>query len=108
MRLNRYRNRIKNYLFSEAAKLYNTLAELKGDELIIARSKLRMLKRLAMKTGIRLPRKYKRLLCKKCGELLIPGRTVRVRVKSRRQKHVVQTCLNCGYMRRFIINRKKD
>ncbi len=102
-----YRNRIKNYVFSEAANIYKTLADLNEVEFIIARNKLNMLKRLALKTGVRLPRKYKRLICKKCGELLIPGRTARVRVKSKRQKHIVQTCLNCGYMKRIIIDVEK-
>ncbi|WEU40801.1 MAG: ribonuclease P protein component 4 [Candidatus Odinarchaeum yellowstonii] len=103
-----YRSRIKNYLISEAAKIYNTLPYLRGDKFTIAKNKLRVLKHLAMKTGVRLPKKYKRVICKKCGELLIPGRTARVRVKSKRQKHIVQTCLKCGYMRRFIIKGEKN
>ncbi|MEM2110241.1 MAG: ribonuclease P Rpr2/Rpp21/SNM1 subunit [Candidatus Odinarchaeota archaeon] len=98
-----YRSRVKSYLTSEAAKILEIIPQLEGDDIIIARNKLIMFKRLAMRAGIRLDKKYNRLLCKKCGGLLIPGKSLRVRVKCKRHRHVTYTCLNCGYMRRVII-----
>lgn len=47
----------------------------------------------------------KRMMCKRCNSLLIPGlgpTPPRVRHRSTREKHVVVSCTHCGCLRRFL------
>lgn len=51
---------------------------------------------------LRLAPALKRCLCKGCGTSLVYGLNARVRHRSRRQKHLVVTCLTCHTIKRFI------
>ncbi|XP_063859690.1 putative mediator of RNA polymerase II transcription subunit 26 [Scylla paramamosain] len=51
---------------------------------------------------LRLAPSLKRCLCKGCGTALVYGLNARVRHRSRRQKHLVVTCLTCHTIKRFI------
>ena len=44
----------------------------------------------------------KREVCKGCGTLLVPGATAQVRVRAKRDTHVVVTCTTCNRLRRFL------
>ncbi|MCD6504609.1 ribonuclease P [Candidatus Bathyarchaeota archaeon] len=73
----------------------------------LARRYVDMAFRIAMKTRTRIPKEYKRLVCRKCRNLLIPGVNCRVRLQPRREPHVVVTCLNCGRIVRYLIKRRR-
>lgn len=51
---------------------------------------------------MRLSPALKRSLCKGCGVALVYGVNARVRHRSRRQKHLVVTCLACRTIKRFV------
>lgn len=53
---------------------------------------------------LRLAPALKRCLCKGCGTALVYGVNAKVRHRSRRQKHLVVTCLTCHTIKRFINN----
>jgi len=55
-------------------------------------------KKLSMKTGLPIPREYKRWICKNCGEYLIPGKNCTVRLKNKLR---IVTCKACGKIERF-------
>lgn len=65
---------------------------------------LQLAKKIGMRYNVRIPRELKRLFCKKCYTLLLPGRTARVRLKKSR---IIVTCLNCGNIRRYPYIREK-
>lgn len=65
-------------------------------------------RKIAMAARIRLPAHYKRQICKNCNALLVPGRNSRVRIKPRRETHVVVTCLSCGAQTRYPTKTKKE
>ena len=65
-------------------------------------------RKIAMAARIRLPAKYKRQICRKCNSLLVVGDNCRVRIKQRREPHVVVTCLNCGFQTRIPLRKKKE
>ncbi|NHI83438.1 MAG: ribonuclease P [Candidatus Thorarchaeota archaeon] len=67
----------------------------------LARRQMEIASKVAQKARIKIPRHIKRQLCKRCGRVLIPGRNCRVRVRNKRERHVVVTCLDCGAVRRF-------
>ncbi|MEM3445325.1 MAG: ribonuclease P protein component 4 [Thermoplasmata archaeon] len=65
---------------------------------------LELARKIGMRYNVRIPRELKRLLCKQCYTLLIPGRTARVRLKKAR---VIITCQNCGNILRYPYIREK-
>jgi len=64
-------------------------------------------RRIAMAAKIRLPAEFRRETCKKCNTLFVQGVNCRVRVKQKRQPHIVVTCLNCGNQTRMLLGKKK-
>jgi ribonuclease P protein subunit RPR2 len=58
-------------------------------------------RKIAMSARIRLPTVYKRQVCRSCNAFLVPGETSRVRIKPRREPHIVITCLKCGSQTRI-------
>lgn len=69
-----------------------------------ARRYVELIRRISMKNKVRIPLEIRRFICRKCNSLLIPSSTLRVRVKRRR--YVVYECMNCGFKRRFQLNKK--
>jgi len=88
-------------LFEEAKKTYETNPKLAVRHVKSAR-------RIAMAARLRLPVGFKRETCRRCNALLVQGRNCRVRVKQKREPHVVITCLSCGYQSRIKLNKKME
>lgn len=63
-------------------------------------------RRVAMATRVKLPKEYRRQVCRHCKSFILPGVNCRVRLKSRREPHVVVTCLNCGRRMRISLRNK--
>ncbi len=73
----------------------------------LAREAGNLVLRICGKARIRLPKTYRRLICRKCGTpFYIPG-SFRVRVRSGRSTHIVITCVTCGYIKRIPAVREK-
>ena len=81
--------------------MYKTNPELSKRYIQIAR-------RIAMAASIRFSDLNVQETCKKCNSLLIPGETSRVRIKQRREPHIVTTCLCCGFQKRKILRKKGE
>ena len=64
-------------------------------------------RRIAMAARIRLPVEFRRGTCKNCNALFVQGYNCRVRVKQKREPHVVVTCLNCGNQTRMLLRKKE-
>jgi len=64
-------------------------------------------RRIAMAARIRLPTEFRRQTCKNCNALLVQGYNCRVRVKQKREPHVVITCLDCGNQTRMMLRKRK-
>lgn len=60
------------------------------------------MKAVAEKVVFKLDPSIKRTTCKHCHALLIPGVTARVRVRRKRERHIVVTCLDCRTVRRYL------
>jgi len=69
----------------------------KGD-IDLAKSYVKLARRISMKYNYKIPKKYRRFICKKCNSYLLPGRTARVRVN---RGKVTITCIICGNVRRY-------
>jgi ribonuclease P protein subunit RPR2 len=88
-------------LFEQAKKVYKINPEL-------ALQYVRSARRIAMAAKIRLPLEFRRETCKNCNALLVQGSNCRVRIKQKRESHVVITCLNCGNQTRILLSKKKE
>jgi len=87
-------------LFQQAEEIRRENPQLGSRYVAVAR-------KIAMAAKIRLPREYKRRICRNCNTLLVPGENCRVRVRQRREPHVVVTCLACGHQTRVLLRKKK-
>lgn len=67
----------------------------------LARDYVSTAKKIAQKARISLPQRITRRICKECNSVLVPGRTVRFRVRNNRSTHLTVTCLHCGAVRRL-------
>ena len=85
-----------NYLYQIA----HEALRLKNESL--ARFYMYTMMTISKRLVIRLDPSIKRTICKHCHSLLVPGITMRVRVSSNRETHIVQTCLYCKNQKRFL------
>jgi ribonuclease P protein subunit RPR2 len=71
----------------------------------ISRYYLKLLKNIASSSVIRLDTNVKKIICKKCNSLLIPGETSNTRLKSNKKQpsYIVHKCLFCGNCRKNYI-----
>ena len=60
-----------------------------------------------MAAKIRLPIEFRRQTCKNCNALLVAGSNCRVRVKQKREPHVVITCFKLRQPNADIVKTKK-
>src|SRR3990172_5673761 len=88
-------------LFQQAKKVYRNNPQLSSRYIATAR-------RIAMAARVRLPTSYRRQICKNCNMLLVPGDNRRVRIRRKRESHVVITCLTCGHQTRIMLRKKKE
>ena len=88
-------------LFEQANKVFKTDPKLAEQYVVSAR-------RIAMAAKIRLSIEFRRETCKECNVLFVQGVNCRVRIKQKREPHVVVTCLNCGNQTRILLRAKKE
>jgi ribonuclease P protein subunit RPR2 len=88
-------------LFEQAKKIGRTNPTLATRYVSTAR-------RIAMAARIRLSTEFRRGICKECNSLFVHGVNCRVRVKQKREPHVVITCLVCGNQTRIMLRKKEQ
>jgi ribonuclease P protein subunit RPR2 len=67
-----------------------------------------MARKIAMSAKVRLPWEFRRRTCKQCNALFVHGENCRVRVRQKREPHVVITCLKCGFQARIPLKKRKE
>ena len=73
----------------------------------LAKRYVTLARKIGMKCQLGLPKNLKMFICKGCGNLLVPGKNCRVRLRSDNNSRVVLTCLKCNTMKRFPLTREK-
>ena len=89
-------NATKQIALQRVHTLFRLAREVIHEDPELAQRYVKIARKIAMGTKLRLPREYKRLVCKHCKSFILPGVNCRVRIQSRREPHVVMTCLDCG------------
>ncbi|MEM1563533.1 MAG: ribonuclease P [Candidatus Bathyarchaeia archaeon] len=88
--------------------LFRLAKEIYHDDPLLAQRYVDIARRVAMAAKIRLPKEYRRMVCRHCKSFILPGVSCRVRIKQRREPHVVITCLKCGKHMRIPLQRKRE
>ncbi|MCW4002158.1 MAG: ribonuclease P [Candidatus Bathyarchaeota archaeon] len=89
-------NAAKQTALQRIHTLFRLAREVFREDPELANRYVKIARKIAMGTKLRLPREYRRLVCKHCKSFILPGVNCRVRIQSRREPHLVMTCLNCG------------
>jgi ribonuclease P protein subunit RPR2 len=71
---------------------------------VLAARHARAAKEMAMHFRLRLPYEIRQLYCKKCKQMIIPGKSSRVRLGRSNTKAVRITCLKCGHVYRKVLS----
>lgn len=75
----------------------------------LAQRYIEIARKISMRTKVRIPREFRRMICRHCKRFILPGVNSRVRIQPRREPHVVVTCLLCGgHMRYPLKNRRLE
>ncbi|HZD33961.1 MAG TPA: hypothetical protein VE130_02045 [Nitrososphaeraceae archaeon] len=81
----------------DAALCYSKIDDRLSDD------QARLAKKIAMRVRARLPYNIKQLFCKQCKEIIIPGKSSRIRLGRSNTKCIRITCYRCGHVYRKII-----
>ncbi len=88
--------------------LFQLANEVSSKDPVLAQRYVHLARRIAMAAKIRLSREYRQHVCRHCKSFILPGVNCRVRIKQRREPHVVITCLNCGRHMRIPLQKRKE
>jgi len=86
--------------------LFNLAVETRRKEPALAQRYVDLARKIGARAKVRLPTRYRRLVCRHCKSLVVPGCTLRVRVKPGRSRHVALACLRCGTVTRIPLPRR--
>jgi len=88
--------------------LFKLAKEIVHDDPALAQRYVDTARKISMAAKIRLPNEYRRQVCKHCKGFMLPGVNCRVRLKQRREPHMVITCLRCGGKTRIPLAKRKE
>ena len=88
--------------------LFEQAKQVRKSDAKLAMQYIKSARRIAMAAKIRLPIEFRRETCKNCNALLVQGYNCRIRIKQKREPHVVITCLNCGNQTRILLRKRKE
>jgi ribonuclease P protein subunit RPR2 len=87
--------------------LFHLAKEVIREDPELAQRYVKIARKIAMKTKLRLPKEYRNLICRHCKSFIYPGVNCRIRIQQKREPHIVITCINCGEHSRITM-RKRD
>ena len=99
---------IRHLALQRIRTLFELAKEKIREEPELAQRYAKMARRIAMRTRLRLPTEYRRLICRHCKSFIYPGVNSRVRTQRRREPHVAITCLVCGKTARIPLREKTE
>ncbi|XP_006816338.1 ribonuclease P protein subunit p21-like [Saccoglossus kowalevskii] len=87
-----------NFLYQAA---HSTLVQ-NPNNIELSRFYIATMKTIAKRLVLRIDPSVKRTICKRCHTLLLPGITSTVRMRAKRERHLVVTCIFCKQVKRFL------
>jgi len=97
----------KRIAIQRIRRLFRLAREIINEDPALAQRYVNIARNVAMTARVRLPKKYRHQVCRHCKSFIFPGVNCRVRIKQRREPHLVITCLNCGKQTRIPLKHKE-
>jgi ribonuclease P protein subunit RPR2 len=88
--------------------LFRLATEILHEDPPLAQRYVNTARKIAMAAKVRLPKEHRHQVCRHCKSFILSGVNCRVRIKQRREPHMVITCLNCGKQMRISLKKKKE
>lgn len=102
----KFNKKLSRQIAAERAEiLLNKALEIIIEKPALAQRYFQLARRLCVKYKVKLSKKWRLLICKKCKKLIVPGLNCRVRLQKRREPHLTITCIHCGLSKRIPIKR---
>ncbi len=101
---NRFLKKIARERIEHLLTLAKTVYSLNNS---LAQRYVQLALRIGMRHKVRIPRSHRWQICKHCRSLLVPGVTCHVRLRKKREPHVVLTCHKCKRHIRYPYKVKK-
>jgi ribonuclease P protein subunit RPR2 len=76
--------------------LFELARENMHDKPDLAQRYVEIAMKISMRTRLHLPPEYRVQICRHCKRFILPGTNSRVRIQTRREPHIIITCLHCG------------
>lgn len=89
---------LRKKVASERIKELLELSEICHDDKTLATNSIKTAVAISKRHKIRISKNYKKKYCKKCFNVFIPNKTVRIRTGKGK---ITITCLNCGHIKRI-------
>ncbi len=99
---------VKSLALQRIHRLFKLAFENVNSDPNLAERCVEIARRIAMKARVRLPREYRRFVCRGCKRFILPGINSRVRIQQRREPHVSITCLLCGHIMRYPLRGRRN
>jgi len=97
----------KRIAMQRVRTLFHLARETVHEDPALAQRYVDIARKVAMAAKVRLPKEYRSQICRHCKSFILPSVNCRVRIKQRREPHMVITCLNCGKQMRIPLKRKE-
>ena len=86
--------------------LFKTAIEAFDREPDLAQHYVNLARKIGMRYKVRIPREFRRMVCRHCKGFMLPGKNCTVRIRQEREPHLVFTCLRCGRHMRMSLKEK--
>ena len=80
-------------------KLFTMAGEKMQKDASLAKRYTTLARSISKKYNVPIPRKFRRMFCKRCGNIFIPSKTCSIRTK---EGHIVYRCFSCKNISRFV------
>lgn len=99
-------NAVKRIAIQRIQTLFTLAREAYNKDPNLAQRYVDIARKIAMAAKVCLPTEHRRQMCRNCKGFILPGVNCRVRIRPRREPHVVITCLKCGRHMRIPLRRR--
>ncbi|MEM2734381.1 MAG: ribonuclease P [Candidatus Bathyarchaeia archaeon] len=100
------RAKIKEIALNRIERLFDMAIKMLHERPDLSQRYVEIARKISMRARVRIPGEKRMLICRHCKRFIFPGVSSRVRLQSRREPHIVITCLYCGKHMRKPLRRR--
>ncbi|MEM2272986.1 MAG: ribonuclease P [Candidatus Bathyarchaeia archaeon] len=102
------RNKIRKISLIRIEQLFDLAIKMLDKRPDLSQRYVEMARKISMRARARVSKEKRMLICRHCKRFIFPGVSSRVRLQSKREPHIVITCLYCGKHMRKPLRRRKS